>query len=271
MRVEPLPVLRRVPAAWRYAAAGVLLGLGAPAGLLFLRIAVASVDPIGEMRNNYFYYAYALLGTCAAFGAFGFLTGRRADQLRRSRDLYQTLSNRDAVTRLLNGRAIRGRYRRALQHAAQFREPVSVLFIDLDALKKINDRFSHSAGSAALRQVARILEESKREEDLAGRWGGDEFLVVMPGADSPAACRVAQRVLEAVRRRPVQHGEQPIPITVTIGVGTLVGPAPTDALFEVADRALNQGKRAGGDQLRLARIAPSAEGLTAHATANLVS
>ena len=242
---------RPSPAALRYALLGVLLGVGAPAGALFLRRILSSVALSEELREYAFFYLYTLLGTCLVFGLFGYFLGRRADRLRRSRDLYQTLSNRDAVTRLLNARAIRSRYRRAAQHAAQFGEPLTVLMVDVDSLKSINDRWGHAFGSAALRHIARILEESKREEDIAGRWGGDEFLVLMPGADAVAASRVAQKVLDGVRKRPVRYGGQEISATVTIGVATRQTAAP-DNLFEMADRALMEGKRLGRDQLCVA-------------------
>jgi len=242
----------RIPAASRYTAAGVVLGTGAPLGALLLRLAGGSVSPAREWEDHTFFYIYALIGTCAVFGLAGFYAGRRADHLRRSRDRFETLSNLDPLTHLLNARAFRSRYRRALEHAANFREPISLLLLDVDDLKSLNDRWGHLAGSAALRLVAEILKESKREEDLAARWGGDEFVVLMPGAGPAAAKRLARTILERVRERRVRGAGQLHPVTVTIGIaGGTVIPSGED-LFELADRALFEGKREGRDRFRIA-------------------
>lgn len=240
--------LLRVPAAWRYAAAGAALGTGAPTGALLLRLMAGASKPSQELQANLFFYLYTLVGTCLVFGFAGFYAGRRADRLRRSRDRFHDLAARDDLTHLSNARDFRNRYRRAIAHAAAYREPVSLLMVDVDGLKGINDRLGHSFGSAALQHVGRILEESKRAEDLAARWGGDEFAVLMPGADSSAAERVAQRVLGQLRQRPARCGEREFSFTVSIGIATRISPSPEDDLFGLADRALYESKRAGRDQ-----------------------
>lgn len=158
------------------------------------------------------------------------------------------------MTHLSNARAFRNRYRRAIEHAATFREPISLLIVDVDGLKAINDRWGHSFGSAALLHVAQVLSESKREEDLAARWGGDEFAVLMPGANSMAAERVARRIIEGVRERVVRHQGREFPLTVSIGISTRLSPSASDDLFEPADRALYEGKRHGRDQARVADL-----------------
>ena len=232
--------------------AGVALGIGAPAGALLLRLAAASVDLPREWEEHAFFYIYTLVGTCTVFGLAGFYVGRRADRLRLSRDRFHLLAERDDLTHLANARAFRNRYRRAIEHAAAYREPISLLMVDVDGLKGINDRWGHSFGSAALQHIARILEESKREDDLTARWGGDEFAVLMPGADSFAARRVAQNVLEQLHRRPSRCGEQEFSFTVSIGIATRTSPSPRDDLFRLADRALYESKRAGRDQAKVA-------------------
>ena len=213
-------------------------------------MAFGSRDLSQEWRSHSFFYLYALIGTCAVFGVAGLYAGRRADRLQKSRDRYEALSNLDPVTRLQNARAFRNRYRRAMEHAANFREPISLLLVDVDDLKRINERWGHSVGSAALRHVAEILKESKREEDLAARWGGDEFVVLMPGADPTAAGRLAQTILERVRAEGLPHAGAVSPLTVTIGIAG--GTAPGEDLFELADRALFEGKRAGRDRFSIA-------------------
>jgi diguanylate cyclase (GGDEF)-like protein len=241
-----------MPAAWRYAAGGLLLGVGAPAGALLLRAAVAGLDVVADLKDHTFFYLYGLIGTCIVFGVAGYLVGRRADGLREGRDRYLTLAEHDDLTRLLNARAFRERYERAIEHAHRFGEPISLLLADVDSLKQINDRGGHSAGNEALRQVARVLERSKRAGDLACRWGGDEFAVLMPGADATAAVRLAQTILDNLRARQTPAAGSRQSVSVTIGVATATGPAPSQNLFGLADGALYEGKRGGRGQFRIA-------------------
>ena len=237
----------RIPFAWRYGFLGAVLGVGAPAGALALRLLAGVGDPLAELRANAFFYQYDLLGSCLVFGAAGFLVGRRADLLRRGRDRYRDLSERDPLTSLANARTFLLRYGRAVEHAARFREPISLLVIDVDRLKSINDDLGHAFGTAALLHVARVLAQSKRDDDMAARWGGDEFALLMPGADAAAAERQAEAILVRLRREPLSHGADRRAVSVTIGIATGAG-APGENLFESADRALYEGKRAGRDR-----------------------
>jgi diguanylate cyclase (GGDEF)-like protein len=232
-----------------YAAIGVLLGVGAPLGALALRIAGGA--PIGaELAANRFFYVYQLIGTCLIFGAAGLVVGRRADRLRIGRDLYRLLAERDPLTGLVNARAFFERFRRAVDHARRFREPLSLLVIDVDRLKALNDRFGHASGSAALVRVGRVLSETKREDDMASRWGGDEFALLMPGADAGSARRQAETVLERLRDE-ARAGDVILrDVSVTIGVATSADGQSSEGLFERADRALLDGKRAGRGQVR---------------------
>jgi diguanylate cyclase (GGDEF)-like protein len=178
--------------------------------------------------------------------------GRRADVLRKGRDRYLTLAEHDDLTQLLNARAFRERYDRAIEHARKFGEPISLLLADVDSLKEINDRGGHSAGNEALRQVARVLEQSKRAGDLACRWGGDEFAILMPGADSTAAVRLAQTILDHLRAEQALAAGSKRNVSITIGVAAATGSSPSQNLFELADGALYEGKRRGRGQFQIA-------------------
>jgi diguanylate cyclase (GGDEF)-like protein len=245
----------RLPARLRYALIGVALGVGAPAGALVIRLSGA-VNPALELRDHGFFYLYMLVGTCLVFGYMGFHAGRRADRLRESRDRFHNLSEKDDVTDLPNIRAFEEHLRRAAEHAEQFREPLSLLIVDLDSHKAINDRWGHAVGSASLRHVAAILSESKRHGDFAARWGGDEFTILMPGADREAAGRLAQTIVERLRASPVVWKGESYPVTVTVGSSTLRGGGAGSDLFIRADRALYEGKLRGRNQYRAAPEEP---------------
>ncbi len=234
----------RMPAAFRWALIGLVLGLGAPAGALAIRMLSGVSDISEEFRQHEFFYRYQLVGSCLVFGLGGWILGRRADRYRAGRDRYRDLAEHDELTRLANGRAFLDHYRRAVEHATRYREPLALLLIDLDELKSINDTLGHTFGDAALRHVADVLRESKREDDVAARWGGDEFALLLRGADDDAARRQADALISGLRRKPLRAGSVERPVSVTVGVATTCG-EDFDSLFERADLALYAGKAAG--------------------------
>jgi diguanylate cyclase (GGDEF)-like protein len=238
--------------ALRFAAAGAVLGLGGPAGALLLRV-LAGAHAGAELSEYSFFYLYELIGTCSVFAAAGFVAGRRADRLRLGRDRYQELSELDSLTRLANAETFRRHYARVLDHASQSGEPVSLMVLDVDQLKGLNDELGHSFGSAALRHVAGVVEEFKRAGDLAARWGGDEFALLMPGADTDTARHRAESILERLRAQPLRVDGRERIVSATIGVATARAPVEED-LFEVADRALYSGKRAGRGQVQAENV-----------------
>ncbi len=247
--MTPTPGHRRGGSnAARFTAVGAVLGLGGPAGALLIRM-LSGAEAGPELREHSFYYLYQLFGTCIVFAAGGFVAGRRTDRIRHWRDRFQELSELDPLTRLANFDTFRRHYARSVEHAARSGEPLSLLMIDLDQLKLLNDELGHSFGSAALRHVAGVLEELKRAGDLAARWGGDEFTLLMPGAEAETARRRAESILERLRAQPVRVDGRERTISATIGIATSCGAAEGD-LFEVADRALYAGKRAGRGQVR---------------------
>jgi diguanylate cyclase (GGDEF)-like protein len=237
----------RMPAACTYAIIGLFLGLGAPAGALAIRILGGASDVSRELRDHEFFYRYQLVGSCAVFGLGGWFVGRRADKYRAGRDRYRDLAEHDALTLLANGRAFLDHYRRALEHAVRYREPLALLLIDLDELKAINDSLGHPFGDAALRHVADVLRECKRDDDMAARWGGDEFALLLRGADDDAARRQADSILARLRAQPLRAMGVERSISVTIGIAATRG-EDAGTLFERADLALYAGKAAGRDR-----------------------
>jgi diguanylate cyclase (GGDEF)-like protein len=232
-----------------YPITGLLLAFGAPAGSFLLRCALnaeVGEHPFADLRANAFFYLYELVATSLVFAIAGFIAGRRADRLRRGEAFYHDLAEHDSLTGLHNGRAFMNRYRRALERAVITRQPLAMLLIDVDQLKAINDAHGHAAGSAALVHVADALRHSKRAADIAARWGGDEFAILLEGADFAASMRVA----EGVRA----HLAGTTDVTVTIGICIAPQPALTSDLFEAADGALLAGKAHGRNTIEVVSI-----------------
>ena len=233
-----------------YLAVGLLLGVGAPVGAFatrFVLIAQVRDAPLADLRANRFFYLYELLGSSAVFAIAGYIAGARAERLLRAEAFYQTLSEHDPLTGLFNDRAFRNRYARSIDRAARTGQPLSLLLIDVDHLKKINDQHGHSAGNEALVHIANALRVAKRADDAAARWGGDEFAILLEGGDSSASHRVANNVLARVRAAAIFLDSGRLPVSVTIGACTATRVKENADLFAAADRALYDGKHGGRD------------------------
>lgn len=156
----------------------------------------------------------------------------------------------DPLTNLPNRRGICVALESALVSSQQLGTPLSVLMIDVDRFKEINDRFGHGAGDVALLWVAETMRASLREEDILGRYAGDEFLAVLPDASNEQARWVAERLCNRL------HGAarvDPMKPSVTVGVATAPGNGDTaEQLIEAADKALFQGKEAGRARVAVA-------------------
>ncbi len=159
---------------------------------------------------------------------------------------------RDPLTNLYNRRFLEEALGREIVRAARQSSPLSVMMIDLDGFKPLNDSLGHAAGDEVLRRVGHMLGLRVRGDDVACRFGGDEFVIVMPGATQPdAAARAEQirRVIESNARPSVGPARG---ITATIGVATYPGNGATaEVLLRGADTALYHGKKAGGNQVAL--------------------
>jgi diguanylate cyclase (GGDEF)-like protein len=225
-----------------YSAAGALLALGAPLGLLLLQAVRAgrlSKDWLArELAEQTPLHVYVALGTLLAFTLFGYVLGREGDALR-------ALARTEPLTGLLNRRAFAERLEDEVARAARYGTPLSLLLLDLDGLKRLNDQAGHHAGDAALRALASSLREKSRSSDVVARWGGDEFVALAPQTRRAEALELAERIRATVA------ASGPAPVTVSIGVATAEnhGPLTTAALEAAADAAVYEAKRLGGNRV----------------------
>jgi diguanylate cyclase (GGDEF)-like protein len=161
------------------------------------------------------------------------------------------LSRYDVLTGLLNRRAIQEELDAQVRRSKRDNESFSALMIDVDRFKAINDRHGHPVGDLALKHVAELLRIDLREVDRIGRFGGEEFLVMLPGASGEHAHAVAERLRAAVHERALAHSGTTIPITISIGVAQWQSDDAAQLLVR-ADAALYEAKRAGRDRVVLA-------------------
>jgi two-component system, cell cycle response regulator len=164
--------------------------------------------------------------------------------------LYK-LTAQDGLTRLHNRRALNEFLDREVSRSQRYRRPLSVVLLDLDRFKAVNDTYGHACGDHVLREMADLLRTSTRAEDLCARYGGEEFALVLPEADHAAAVAVAERVRAAVGEHTFQFEGATLSLTMSAGVVTTCGDGwatPTDLLHE-ADRRLYEAKREGRNRV----------------------
>jgi diguanylate cyclase (GGDEF)-like protein len=155
----------------------------------------------------------------------------------------EELADRDALTPLLNRRAFIRELGRIRTFAQRYGSPASLVYIDLDDLKGVNDRLGHAAGDAALKAVAERLVSQLRESDIVGRMGGDEFAVILVQADHATAEAKAAALARAIEAEPLQFGEWSAPLHISWGVREITQDAEPEALVADADAAMFARKR----------------------------
>ncbi|MCP9337771.1 sensor domain-containing diguanylate cyclase [Stutzerimonas xanthomarina] len=179
-------------------------------------------------------------------------TNRR--QLQAANQELQRLSSTDRLTGLFN----RGHWEEMLRqdyarHRRYERNAALVMF-DIDHFKKINDSYGHQAGDAVIQQTAELVRQSMRDADIAGRYGGEEFVVLLPDTDSEGALTFAERLRQSIEAHEVVYDGHSIRFTVSLGIADLSEPTSGYAqLIERADNALYSSKAAGRNQVTLYR------------------
>jgi diguanylate cyclase (GGDEF)-like protein len=171
----------------------------------------------------------------------------------------QRLSITDALTGLWNYRYFTMTIGKEIERSARFGRPLALLLLDLDRFKDVNDTYGHQRGDAVLVELAARVKGQVRDVDTIARYGGEEIVVILPETDEDGAAQAAERICDAVRRRPFgEPGE--IPVEVTASVGAAVFPAhggTSGTLLRRADEALYEAKHAGRDTWRLATAPPA--------------
>lgn len=179
----------------------------------------------------------------------------------RLRDALRSQSTRDPLTGLYNRRYLEETLNRELRRAARAKQNLGVMLIDLDHFKNFNDAFGHDAGDAVLREAGLCLAKGIRAEDVVCRYGGEEFVIVMPTANAEAIRARAERLRQKMRGMTVVHEGKSMGM-ITISVGAAVFPqhgTTAQQLIAAADGALYEAKRNGRDQVVTANVNESAE------------
>jgi diguanylate cyclase (GGDEF)-like protein len=185
---------------------------------------------------------FALFGTLPVLSTVGFLLMCTE----RSHEALETAAHHDHLTGIFNRRAVEEAANQAIAAARRHGAPLTLLIIDIDHFKRINDNWGHHTGDLALVEAVRRIRSSLRGPDLVGRLGGEEFVAVLPNTDGARGLAAGERIRAAFDGRPIHDAAGPITVTVSIGVSIL---SPADHslshLLRRADRAMYSAKAAG--------------------------
>lgn len=215
-------------------------------------------------------YAHGVAGVLIAVLGFGLRNSvaqaghiERGDRLQHERSQLQAIAWTDALTGIPNRRYLDHALAGPWQAERRAQHPLSVLMIDIDLFKSLNDRYGHVAGDACLRAVARVLKDAlARPDDVLARYGGEEFIALLHDTDAAGALVVAERLRGAVEALRIDNVDSPHGV-VTISIGCASAPhrGETARLIDAADKALYEAKCAGRNQVRqqaLARVVAAA-------------
>ena len=163
---------------------------------------------------------------------------------------YAELASIDGMTGLYNRRHSHGGGESAFAHAQRLGQPLAVLLIDVDHFKQINDVYGHAVGDRVLADVAQACREQVRPDDIVGRYGGDEFVIVIPQAASARAAEIAAQLTGPLTGVPSEDGTR-VSFTLSIGIAESAGCRDLPSLLARADMAMYEAKRAGGGCWRI--------------------
>jgi diguanylate cyclase (GGDEF)-like protein len=172
---------------------------------------------------------------------------RLQDELRVRNEELDRLSRIDGLTSLYNRRHANEQLDREIRIARRHGHPVSVLLVDVDHFKLVNDREGHPAGDRVLQAIAERMRTATRVDDVVGRWGGEEFIIIAPRTDLEGALALGERVRDAVAARGVDVGGRAIAVTVSIGIAE--GATTPAELVAAADAALYHSKANGRNRV----------------------
>jgi len=187
---------------------------------------------------------------------------RILQELAAAQEKLREVSRTDGLTGVFNRRYLEGLLSRELDRSRRFGHPFSLLFVDVDHFKQLNDRLGHAFGDEVLIRTADVIRRLLRQADVIGRYGGEEFVIGLSEASAGVAGQVAERIRRAVEAIELTHEGERVPVTISVGVATLSDPA-TDlkALLVVADRELYRAKAEGRNRVCSTPALPQGCGL----------
>lgn len=218
------------------------LGIGLITAIVIPALWYLLSESTGVSANWVYLYMFASISM--TFGIFGFSVGS-------SQDFLGKVLEKDNLTVLLNQKAF---WKKAESHYSlglRYKDKISVIMIDIDHFKQVNDSNNHLVGSAVLKEVGKIIFDGLRETDVAARYGGDEFIICLPRTNEAMAVIVAERLRSIIEKTVFKHKDVRVSITASFGISAMdcEQERGMEALVERADRLLYKAKESGRNQV----------------------
>lgn len=218
-----------------------------------LSVYLLTIGNVAHVRNKNLRETRGILkGEEQALLATNDVLRRQLDEIHQLQEKLREQANRDPLTGLYNRRYLDDALELEVARCRRSGRPLCLAMIDLDHFKRINDIHGHNAGDEALRRTARTLEECVRVTDTCGRWGGEEFICLLPEAELAGGHELAERMRHATASQSMQWHGRPLAVTVSIGLAMLREGETVGAFVARADAALYRAKEAGRDRVMVA-------------------
>lgn len=230
---------------------------GATICVLTLAVLTVTLTPAGQhvtaIHDYSLPFKLVLLNSLAFVMVFSFILDRsrrlHATRLREMAEIFEHAATHDALTELFNRREGTDRLATEYERFRRTGIPFSVILVDIDHFKNINDTLGHDTGDVVIRGVADRLVAGSRKIDSVIRWGGEEFLLILPGADKQQARGAAERMREELTATPIVAGERPLEITCSFGVAQIREGEAIQNLLQRADDRLYHAKTTGRNRI----------------------
>jgi len=171
-----------------------------------------------------------------------------------SRAELEMQATHDGLTHLLNRHALEPRLKDEFQRAQRYQQPLSVLMLDIDHFKRVNDTYGHLGGDACLINLSAMLRKNARKQDIVARFGGEEFVLVLPHTEAEPAAMLAERIRSKMEHLCIAYDGQDICCTVSVGIATIAEHIVDEKmLLELADQALYEAKESGRNRVCIGR------------------
>ncbi len=224
--------------------------------ILFLREATAKfkekdfseIQEINEMvkktrsRDELFYLKRSILDMAQELEA-------TLNQLKSERDQFEEMAYTDPLTGLANRRFFMKEAEQFFQYARRYNEPITLIMLDIDDFKLINDTHGHDVGDKVLKNLAQVIRNNIRKSDIAARYGGEEFIILLPSTDENGALLVAERIRQDFKNTSVSINGESVSTTVSVGIATMGESNEFEELIKKADSALYEAKKQGKDKV----------------------
>ena len=244
LKNEAFPVLARLAASWPFLVAG-LVFLARGASVVVLAQSGVHFTVEDEMRVGQFLWFMLVLILIANISLGGLVAGRLVIRIR-------DLANRDYLTGCQNRRALDARMAIEMLRNHRSGEHLACVMFDIDHFKAVNDTYGHEAGDATLKHAVKVAQGVVRAVDALGRFGGEEFVVLMPSTHLTGAREGAERIRLALEANPLHRGEWTITIRASFGVAVLGSTETKESLLRRADAAMYEAKRLGRNRVEVA-------------------